>query len=396
MKKGIRRLKKSFLALGYLLLLILGTIVGTIVKCVNKKYKDVWLISERGVDARDNGFVFFEYLCKNHPEVNCYYIIDKHSTDYEKVKNLGKTVGYKSFMHYMLLGISKYNISTHVMGYTPDMVIFVWLDRLHIIRGKKIFLQHGIIKDDMLFNHYPHIRVDIFNTTAKPEYEYIRDTYGHPEGVVQMLGMCRYDKLCNHKNQNNRQILLMPTWRNDVILNCKTNKDFKKTEYFKVYQSLLNSTRLNDILEKYDATLIFYPHLEMQKYLSTYSTKYERMKIASFQEYDVQKLLVDSQLLITDYSSVYFDFAYMEKPEIYYQFDEQAYRKGHYKEGYFSYRKDGFGPVVTKESELLQQIIECANSNWSISDIYMERIKNFFSLRDRNNCERTYEAIIKL
>ena len=64
MKKGIRRLKKSFLALGYLLLLILGTIVGTIVKCVNKKYKDVWLISERGVDARDNGFVFFEYLCK--------------------------------------------------------------------------------------------------------------------------------------------------------------------------------------------------------------------------------------------------------------------------------------------------------------------------------------------
>ena len=134
----------------------------------------------------------------------------------------------------------------------------------------------------------------------------------------------------------------------------------------------------------------------MQKYIKCFNIDNENIKVVDNSCIDIQTLLKTSSLLITDYSSVYMDFAYMEKPEIYYQFDEQAYRKGHYKEGYFSYRQDGFGPVVTKESELLQQIIECANSNWSISDIYMERIKNFFSLRDRNNCERTYEAIIKL
>lgn len=396
MQKIKRRVMKLFIAIGYLLAYAAGWAAGHIVKLFCADYRNVWLVCERGVDARDNGFVFYHYLVKEHPEVNSYYIIDKKSADYEKVSKLGKTVQFKSFKHYMLLGVSKYNVSTHVMGFTPDMVIFVWLDKLHLIRGKKIFLQHGIIKDDMKFNHYPNIRLDIFNTSAKPEYEYIRDTYGHPDGVIQMLGMCRYDNLHDLENRQKNQILLMPTWRTDVVLECKSDSDFMKTHYYQAFQSLLNSERLNHMLEQNNVELIFYPHLEMQKYLETFSTKFDRITIASFKDYDVQELLISSKLLITDYSSVFFDFAYMDKPEIYYQFDEEEYRKGHYQEGYFSYRRDGFGSVVVEESELLDAVESILRREFVIEEKYQEKINRFFTLKDQKNCQRTFDAISSL
>lgn len=43
--------------------------------------KSIWLISERGTDARDNGYHFFRYLREKHPEIECYYVITKDSPD---------------------------------------------------------------------------------------------------------------------------------------------------------------------------------------------------------------------------------------------------------------------------------------------------------------------------
>ena len=38
--------------------------------------KDIWIVSERKDQARDNGYCFFEYLTKKHPERKVYYLID--------------------------------------------------------------------------------------------------------------------------------------------------------------------------------------------------------------------------------------------------------------------------------------------------------------------------------
>ena len=115
------KIKKGFLAIGYILKLIVAYIIG------HNKYQDIWLISERGFDARDNGFVFYKYLRTKHPEINSYYIIDGNSPDYKKVKEYGNIVEYKSWQHYLLLANATYKISTHDQGYTPNMIIFHWL-----------------------------------------------------------------------------------------------------------------------------------------------------------------------------------------------------------------------------------------------------------------------------
>ena len=49
-----------------------------------------------------------------------------------------------------------------------------------------------------------------------------------------------------------------------------------------------------------------------------------------------QELILESSLLITDYSSIFFDFGYLKKPIIYTQFDYHEYRLEHFSEGYFN------------------------------------------------------------
>ena len=109
---------------------------------------------------------------------------------------------------------------------------------------------------------------------------------------------------------------------------------------------------------------------------------------------DLQRLLIEADVLITDYSSVFFDFAYMEKPIIYYQFDRDEYRKGHYQEGYFSYDRDGFGRVTFSQEETLEELERILERGAEVEPVYLERMDRFFERRDRDNCRRNWEAIL--
>jgi CDP-glycerol glycerophosphotransferase (TagB/SpsB family) len=131
----------------------------------------------------------------------------------------------------------------------------------------------------------------------------------------------------------------------------------------------------------------------MQKYVNDFSSDSKHIIIADSKKYDVQQLLMESAVLITDYSSVYFDFAFMKKPIIYYHFDYDKYRKGQYQEGYFSYTNDGFGDVVTTEADLLEVLSNILAANLVMPSKYINRVDNFFTFRDNKNCERAYIAI---
>ena len=87
-------------------------------------------------------------------------------------------------------------------------------------------------------------------------------------------------------------------------------------------------------MEQQDYRLVFYPHIEMQKDSRRFKSGSDRITIVSKETHDVQKLLMDCALLVTDYSSVFFDVAFLRKPVVYYQFDEEEFRKYHYQKGF--------------------------------------------------------------
>lgn len=100
-----------------------------------------------------------------------------------------------------------------------------------------------------------------------------------------------------------------------------------------------------------------------------------------------------SEILVTDYSSVHFDFAYMKKPCIYYQFDYDEFRKGHWQEGYFSYKKDAFGPVIDNERVLVECIDTFIQAKCQLEERYLKKAEIFFAYQDQDNCKRVYECI---
>ena len=106
----------------------------------------------------------------------------------------------------------------------------------------------------------------------------------------------------------------------------------------------------------------------------------------------------ESSLVLTDYSSAVFDFAYLRKPVIYCHFDYEVFFQDSqiYREGYFDYIQDGFGEVAYDLEQTIDLILEYAANGCRLKDLYRERIDSFFAYNDQNNCRRVMEKIVAL
>ena len=267
------KLKRVAVYLKNVFLLAVLWPVAAVLRKTNEAYRRVWLVTERGFDARDNAYWFFRYLREQHPKINACYVIDPKSPDYPKVRQLGRTVDWRSLQHYLMYLAADYLISTHVQPGAPDLMAYYHLRQIGIHpRGKEIFLQHGIIKDEMQWMRYPRLKVDFFASGGKMEYDYLASEFGFPEGVVRYTGLCRFDNLIRGKDPSG-EILVMPTWRGS---DYPQGERFLNTAFYRQFQSLLNNPRLRDLLEERDLTLIFYPQIELQKELDKHKSPKER------------------------------------------------------------------------------------------------------------------------
>ena len=389
----MRKVVRALCYLKELCLMAFFKLFGAVCRCCSAKYRELWLVCERGNDARDNGYWFYRYLKEEHPEINARYVIETDSADRAKIEALGGMVPRGSFSHYLAYYCADFLVGTHVQPCAPDLILFYHLAGKGIrARGKQVFLQHGIIKDEMEWLHRKNMYMDLFVCGAKPEYEYIRDTFGYPEHVPQYVGLARFDNLIRAERKE-KMILVMPTWRGSYY---PTGEAFRNTAYYEHFQSLLCCKELEQLLEQQDYRLVFYPHIEMQKDSRRFKSGSDRITIVSKETHDVQKLLMDCALLVTDYSSVFFDVAFLRKPVVYYQFDEEEFRKYHYQKGYFDFRRDGFGPVCTTQEALLGALTESFENGMEMQTEYVQRTERFFPLHDGNNCRRTFEAIARL
>lgn len=365
------------------------------------KRRHLWLIMERANEARDNGYWFFKYLRESQPNVDAVYVISPDSVDYNKVAVLGKTIKPGTLLHWIYYFAAKYNISSQKDGNPNAAVCFV-LENYLRINNHRVFLQHGVIKDDLKWLYYKISNFIMFSCTAKRERNFVEQQFGYPKGIVVQVGLTRHDNLLA-PHEIKRQIIVMPTWR-EWLGRTSTDTDkyevsrkFTDSEYYKVWNSLLNSEHLLKILTRTEYKLLFFPHSNLQKFISEFTIpQTDRIMLADATHYDVQQLLMESAALVTDYSSIFFDFAYQDKPLAYYQFDYEKFRAGQYQEGYFSYQDDGFGPIVKQQDELLSWIEITLNNGCSNSSVYSQRINQFFTFRDNDNCKRTYNAICDL
>lgn len=355
-----------------------------------KKSQQMWLITERKADARDNGYVLFKYLRESHHELDVYYAISSNAQDYIKVESLGNVVEWGTLRHYYHYFISSVILSTDFGICAPNTYAVILMRRLLPTRAKKVFLQHGITKDDLPQAQKKKLQAKLFICGAYPEYEYVSKYFGYKKNEVAYTGFARYDLLENTCTKN--QILYMPTWRLWL-----SNTRFESSNYFEKISSFLTNKELHSYLERTCTEFVFYLHPAIRS-KKAFFKRFETMhiRVMNNDDYDLQILLKSASLLITDYSSIYFDFAYLDKPVIYYHFDYEEYRQKHYSSGYFDYERDGFGPVFHMEQEVLSYIQTATKNSWKNPEKYSLRAKRFFPLCDHNNCLRHYEELCRL
>ena len=359
----------------------------------------VWLISDRPSVAGDNGEALFSFLSSNKEykkQIKPYFVIDAKSSDFKRLKKKGRVLKLSSFKHKLL---SMHCVTKAVSQTNYELYNVIHTNYLKDIlyKEKRVFLQHGITKDDISqsYSKYYH-NFDLFVTAAYPEYESIIDNknYGCDASVTKLTGFPRHDIL---RNEATKAIVITPTWRKELFYNNKRNEDaFKESEYFNAWHGLLTSERLIKLLRESNYEIWFVPHNNIECYLDLFSDLSDDIKILSGNK-SYADIFSKGAILISDYSSNTFEFSYLRKPVIYYQFDAERFFASHtYKKGYFDYSQNGFGPVVTSEDELINEIEALISIKSEILPVYRDRIDSFFAFNDQNNSRRVVEEILKI
>ncbi len=366
------------------------------------KKKTIWLVSDKADRADDNGEFFFRYLTKNKRKKDkCYFVISKSSKDCKAMKKHGKCIDYLSYKHKILSMFATYLVSAHTHDdFRKPLGIYHKYMADAICNNNFIFLQHGIIKSDQsrVLNR-GNMNIDMFVTSSRDEQEsIINGNYGYNAKSIQLCGMSRYDGLYS---QTEKLITIAPTWRYNLcgVMDPRTDtyslsNDFDDSLYYQFFKALLTDERLMSAAKKKGYKIQFLPHPILFPHKEKFEVNPE-IKVLGYGT-SFKEVYAKSALMVTDYSSLVFDFAYLNKPIIYTLFDYDHPSNAYSATGYYDHEKDGLGDVVYTLDDTVNCIIEYMNNDCQIKKMYLKRINNFFVFKDKNNAKRVFNSILKL
>lgn len=361
------------------------------------KKRNIWLVFEKfSVMAQDNGYYFYQYCMEQLPEKekkNIFYVIDKEAPDYENVKKYGKQVlQFMSFKHCLYYKAAKLFISSDTKNHG-----YAWRSKFSFlkstVRNTKIaFLQHGVTafkRVHPLFGKKGSSPMTYFVATSEYEKNIIHKNFDYDPENIPVTGFARWDVLENKADPNDKQILLMPTWRSWI--EEVEDEVFVQSDYYKNYTALLNNQKLMDALTKNKIRLVFYIHPKFRDYMENFKVNNPNVTLIPFGQEPLNELMMKCSMLITDYSSVAWDVYYLEKPVVFYQFDYEKYDMTH--GSYMDMTKELFGERVTEADDLVQVLNDYIENDFKEKDEFKDMRDRFFAYRDNYNSKRIYEYL---
>lgn len=119
---------------------------------------------------------------------------------------------------------------------------------------------------------------------------------------------------------------------------------------------------------------------------------YEGFVIDVSRHNDINELYIVSDMLLTDYSSVFFDYANLNRPVMFFMYDYEFY-KGQMRDFYLTL-DDLPGPVVYKNDELVSMIKDTAK-NFKYDDKYRAFNERFNTYNDKDSSKRVWRECVK-
>ena len=364
-----------------------------------------WLIVDRPDKADDNSEHFYRYIKDNELHDEIYFALSKGASDWKRLEEEGfNLIDYGSEEHLICLANCRFLISSqagHGLFHPKSTKSFS-----DLVRYRFIFLQHGVIMTD-ISKWLNNVRMKKFVTSTPGEYNFIAGTEGNykfSDTEVCLTGMPRHDSLLKNKDRVHPDtILIMPTWRKYLTLDPKEIggareplPNFLETDYAKNWIKLLSDEKLKVMVEESGFKLKFAMHPNLAMYVNEFKIPSYIEIIDVTDDFSYSEQILETVVLITDYSSVAFDAAVIDRPVIYFQFDKEDFSSGKHTsvEGYFDFEDDGFGPVSYQSAQVLDALQNFLIEGESL--IYQERRDKTYPKRDGNSCERVYKEIRSL
>ena len=366
------------------------------------KRKKIWLMLDKLYKGGDSAEYLYRYCAKKPDGITKYYLINEDTSDYRKLKKDGyRPLKNGSLLHKLVFVNADLVLITnsHLFpfnGYTKEESKYI----RGLCNFTSMCLQHGLSVQQCAIAQRRIIdNTSMYFLGSRYEKENLsRHAYDYARfDILKLTGIARYDGLINH---DKKQILISPTWRMYNSLPVTTsegeqrgyNPAFKETTYFKIYNALINNEKLIRAAKTYGYKIKYLLHPIISSQLEDFTPNPELEVIPSVGDLSYEQILTQSSLMVTDYSGVQFDFAYMRKPVVYFHPEELP---PHYQDGCFFYDTMGFGEICTKTDQLVDLLCEYMKHGCQMKSEYRRRADDFFAYRDHHNCERIYQEILQ-
>ncbi len=338
----------------------------------SKRNPSIWAFSAwEGNRYSDNCKYFYEHVKENHKEIRCVWFTQNKFV-FSKLKQQGDEVYFigsaESRIMQLKAGISFYTNGMDDFGDNPyiygSLIVSLW----HGVSFKRLYGDDNFKGYNKIELFFRKIKNNIFNpvfrdisfTTSKyMKNKYIAQFYLKDSNNVFLSGQPRNDIFSKP--------ILKEEMFNDNISKIIENK--KIILYMPTHQSFNNQQELADIVYSLDGDKNFNNFLTDKNYIVLlklhYLAKDDDMNLKNIiilkdnMISDVQQLLAVTDILITDYSSVFADFALTDRPIIFFRPNDETYLE---KAGLYDEFKKvcSLNKVTTKEGliRILKLIIE--------------------------------------
>ena len=284
----------------------------------------------------DNSASLFSYILKNHPELTAIWMTNNDQV-VKEIEQLGDSVlKRRSFRGIWLSLRAEVVVSSHGI---KDAIMFEPFSH----RPKLVYLGHGIpLKKGWIeIKNIPikfkkaslkKIKYSTFMISSSDFSAQLQNSFlPIGENKIKITGLPRNDMLFEldkniikkkyNINEFKHVIFYVPTFRNWELTRFFPFEDY-------------NIKQLNGFCEMNGTCFILRPHHNDLNNMNTYFWKEIKMssnfKIITHERCsNVNELLVASDCLISDYSSIFFDYLLLDRPMIFLPYDLKRYSKEH-------------------------------------------------------------------
>ncbi len=359
--------------------------------------KRVWLYFDSH-DSLDNGYYQFQHDFQKRDGIKRYYVY--HADNPELIKGRftkrqeHALVVFNSVRHKCLMAAAEKVLVAYIgrstyLPFDPNTYQY-YSDLFHY---EVIYLQHGVMHaklPDMYSKEKVWQADKIVASTAFEKENFLM--LGYREEDILTCGMPRLDRLST-KTASTKRILFAPSWRVYLVKTVGRAQvpvdGFYHSQYYQRYTAFLNSLELKSFLTEND----FYLDVQMHPMFSCYTRSFlkeesERIHMVSAADFS------EYQMCITDFSSIMFDFVYLNKPVISFFPDRELFEAGlHSYHDFYYPLEDGFALYCEDEGAVIRALKQLQENHFKVPEKQRERSAALYYSREASHAEALYRAL---